>query len=465
MPQALALAVSNIVSYYLPALVPSARDNFSQWFSFHLSNTDYQWPSGYWEHWAEYVTNGKRNSRGDFVLRSLSLMASQLNDVESLVADCLPPGSVLPKYLLASDKDDTKADETILSIQRDVEARIWEKNEDPDLLRAYVIGDELSETVKAANLSMDWWRSGLAVRALLQPATRQHKIQREAIQRTLQSSDENAMEEDNADPEDVLVMLTENLVRYRGLLLAALASDAETNDKSMVQPKTTEVEQLAIGGATVLKQLENVLQYSRVLLESCTTCVVENEIVSGQAVLRWVLGDVISDGKDGANLVQRWWEFANIAIRIGINRALASLDSDTQVLQPSGMVIDRGEGMGKDPNSKSFAVRRMTSIVENIDPIVQYMTKRVCSLLQQADDGKKKLTPDMIDLVEGLKQCVLATKILVMSKLTEGGSCTEKEGHDLWSSSSICGSRLASVAAKEGSGHAVETLTASLLAM
>ena len=51
MPRTLALAVSNIVSYYLPALVPLARDNFSRWFSFHLINTDYQWPAGYWEHW------------------------------------------------------------------------------------------------------------------------------------------------------------------------------------------------------------------------------------------------------------------------------------------------------------------------------------------------------------------------------------------------------------------------------
>lgn len=464
MPQALALAVSNIVSYYLPALVPSARDNFSQWFSFHLSNTDYQWPSGYWEHWAEYVTNGKRNSRGDFVLRTLSFMTSQLSNVESLVTDCLPPGSVLSNYLLGSDKDETRTDETVLSIERDVGDRIWEKNEDPDLLRAYVIGDELSETGKGANVSMDWWRSGLVIRALLQPATRQHASQREAIQRTLQSSDENTMEEDDVNSEDVLVMLTENLVRYRSLLLGALASDAETNDESMGESKPKETEQLVIGGACMLTQLENVLQYSRVLLESCATCVVENEIVSGQAVLRWVLGGT-SDEKDGVTLVQRWWEFAIIAIRIGINRASNGLDSDTQDVQSTGMVIDRGEETETGLNSESLAERRMKAIVENIDPIVQYMTKRVVSLLQQADDGKKKLTPDTVDLLEGLKQCVLATKTLVMSKLSEEKACTEKDAHDLWANSSICGSSLASVATQQGSGYAIETLTASLLPM
>ena len=35
----------------LPTLVPSVRCAFSEWFSFHLTNTDYQWP--YWKHWED----------------------------------------------------------------------------------------------------------------------------------------------------------------------------------------------------------------------------------------------------------------------------------------------------------------------------------------------------------------------------------------------------------------------------
>jgi len=462
MPQALALAVSNIVSYYLPALVPSARDNFSRWFSFHLNNTDYQWPSGYWEHWAEYVTNGKRNSRGDFVLRTLSLMASQLHDVDSLVTDCLPPGSVLSKYLLASDDDETKADGTIVSIEKDLEARIWEKNEDPDSLRVYIVGDELSETVQGANVAKRWWRTGFAVCALLQPATRQHASQREAIERALQPSEDNAMEQDESNPEDVLVMLTENLVRYRPMLLATLARDAESNDEKAGETAPTGEDQLTAGGAFLLKQLEHGLQYSRVLLESCTTCVIENKIVSGEAVLHWILG--VCDRKDAVVLVKRWWEFANIAVRIGVNDALAELDADSQDEESAGMVIDRGDVPQSDPASESVAARRMSAIVQRTSPVMQHMTKRVCSLLQQADDGKKKLTPDTVDLVEGLKHCVLATKTLVLSKLTEGDLFSHKEAHEIWSKSSLCGSVLASIA-QEGSGFAVETLITSLQAM
>ena len=475
MPQALALAVSNIVSYYLPALVPTARDNFSRWFSFHLSNTDYQWPSGYWEHWAEYVTNGKRNSRGDFTVRTLSLMASRLSNVRSLVTDCLPHGSVLANYLLVKDMDEAlREDDAILSIVRELEARIWEKNEDPDSLRAYMVGGELSETMEGAHfgaestdMDKNWWRTGLTVRALLQPATRQHVQQREALQRALQPAEDNAIEQDGYDAEDVLMMLAENLVRYRPMLVATLARDAQSNKENADlrgETKASADEQLAIGGVYLLKQLENVLRYSRVLLESCTTCLVENQIVSGEAVMRWTLGDA-GDDNGAISLVERWWEFANVAIRIGINDALAGLDSQNE--ESGGMVIDHGYAEETCPSSESIASRRMNAIVQRNGLIMQYMAKRVCGLLHQSDEGKKKLTPDMVDMVEGLKHCVVATKTLVLSKLKEDTSSTEKECCDLWSKSSMCGSELASlcVGAHDGSCFAVNTLIASLQAM
>jgi hypothetical protein len=478
MPQALALAVSNIVSYYLPALVPAARDNFSRWFSFHLNNTDYQWPSGYWEHWSEYVTNGKRNSRGDFVLRTLSLMASQLNEVETLVTDCLPPGSVLPKFLMAHEPDEKepiKPDDASMAIERDVEVRIWEKNEDPDSLREYMVGDELSETIKAAHFGSDntdlakrWCRTGLAIRALLQPATKQHASEREAIERAVQPSEDIAMEQSDSNPDDVLVMLTENLVRYRPLLLGTLARDAESNDDTadlQGEAKTPESEQLAIGESFLLKQLENGLQYSHVLLENCVSCVVENEIASSKAVLYWALG---SDGnnKNAPSLVKRWWDLARIAIRIDVEKALDSVDTQDKE-PPGGMVIDRGDADDANQNRKSTSARKMDAIVLRINPVVQYMTKRVCTLLHEFDDGKNKLSPGMVDLVEGLKICVVATKALIIRRLTAGGdSVTTKEAHELWSKSSITGSDIASICSdQDTSCFAIQTLIASLQAM
>ena len=47
--------------------------------------------------------NGKCNS-GDFTIRTLSLMASRLNEVHKIVSDCLPPGSALANYLMSDEE-------------------------------------------------------------------------------------------------------------------------------------------------------------------------------------------------------------------------------------------------------------------------------------------------------------------------------------------------------------------------
>jgi hypothetical protein len=468
MPQALALAVSNIVSYYLPALVPSACDNFSRWFSFHLINTDYQWPAGYWEHWATYVTNGKRNSRGDFVLRTLSLMASRLNEVQTIVTECLPPGSVLAKYLTVNEQGgDSTEDDPVASIQRDLVMRIWEKNQDPDSLRTYMVGDEVAEIVAAGNLSDEsgnvdkiWWRTGSVVRALLQPATREQARQRKAIQRLLQSSGGEAMEEDDSsNSDDVLMMLIENFVRYRPVLLATIAHDA--------QKQTCKDEQLAAGEMFVLKQLENGLRHSRVLLKGCVTCLVENEVVSSESVMRWALGDDNNGKGTTVIIVPRWWEFAETAVRVGIANALSGLDIQSKDNQEwGGVVIDRGDEKEEAPSgSETVAARRMNAILQQVDPIMQYVTKRVCHHLQQCCDGKRKLTPLAVDLLEGCKLVLLAVKSLVLSRLKEEDSAStpvsNKEAHDLWSQSSVCGFHLlASSCSDQGeSSFAVELLS------
>jgi hypothetical protein len=469
MPQALALAISNIVSYYLPALVPSARDNFSRWFSFHLINTDYQWPAGYWEHWATYVTNGKRSSRGDFVLRILSIMASRVNEVQTIVTDCLAQGSVLAKYLIVDEQGgDSIEDDPFASIERDLVMRIWEKSEDPDSLRSYIVGDEVAESIAAAgnlsdengNVDKIWWRTRVAVRALLDPATREQVRQRQAVQRLLRSSGDKAIEEDDSsNSEDVLAMLIENFVRYRPMLLATIAHDAKN--------PTYEDDQLAAGKVFVLNQLESGLRHSRVLLESCVKCLAENDIVSGEMVMRWALGD--NDFKGSTVVVERWWEFAETAVRVGIANALSGLDTQSKD-NPKLFEMDVSPSNEKEDGRENLAARRMTAILEQVDPIIRYMIKRVCDLLQQSGDGKRKLTPLDVDLVEGCRLVILAVKSLVLSRLKEEDSSftpvTNKEAQDLWSQCNVCGSHLASSCSDQReSSSAVDALVASLYAM
>merc|ERR1711957_701112 len=71
---ALAVAMTNVFGDYMPALVPIARDNISRWFAFHLTNTDYQWPSAYWQMLEPYATSTKPSSRGEFARRAIQVM-------------------------------------------------------------------------------------------------------------------------------------------------------------------------------------------------------------------------------------------------------------------------------------------------------------------------------------------------------------------------------------------------------
>ena len=84
---------------FIPSLTSGARENLGYWFGFHLVNTGYQWPKGYWDLWAPYAaaaSNGGRNSRGEFVKVALSSMASMSSDgAVAVVKDCLPAGSTL----------------------------------------------------------------------------------------------------------------------------------------------------------------------------------------------------------------------------------------------------------------------------------------------------------------------------------------------------------------------------------
>ena len=55
----------------LPTFIPSIRYSFSEWFAFHLTNTDYQWP--YWQHWDDEESEQDDNPQISYLTRHIFL--------------------------------------------------------------------------------------------------------------------------------------------------------------------------------------------------------------------------------------------------------------------------------------------------------------------------------------------------------------------------------------------------------
>jgi hypothetical protein len=390
MPQAVAVGVSNLFQLYLPSLVPCCRDNFSSWLAFHLINTDYQWPKAYWDHWANYVTE-KRNSRGDFVMYALELMGENLSSVGVMVSTCLPSGSALAMKLL---KDDAPAGE-LSSIEQELRVRIWEKEEDPETLQAFL--EEVHDETEDAS----WMRTQLLVRSLLAAVEKHREQQRKQIRDALSASNsEDAMdaeENEQNSKEDVLVVTTETIVRYKTVIRACIEKDHS-------ELEMDEEELVAAGHAKLLETVAAATSDNRVLLEGCLKCLLDNDIVEDKSVIRWLVG---ADSPPHLH----WWNLAIMAVRAGIDKAV-------DVRGNNGvMMIDRaGDADGDEEGDAPETAKLVMALTEFAGPLVKATVVQVCQRLSDSDDPRR-LTPVEADLVEGLKRFVVASRVLIYEAL------------------------------------------------
>jgi hypothetical protein len=408
MPQALAVGVSNLFQFYLPSLVPSARDNFSRWFAFHLTNTDYQWPKAYWDHWATYVGKPTRNSRSDFCLYSLELMSENLSSMGSMVSTCLPPGSTLVNHFFSQDSDDTVVSE----IEKEIRERIWDKNEDPDLLQVYIV-DGLADAEK----DCIWWRTGMIVRPFLQLVEKLQEQQKKQLMDAATANQEDSMDaasssEDQGNDQDVLAVTTDTIVRYQSVLQAALEKDLQSHIEDLDQkgePSVT-ADGLMIGGvAHILDTMSKVTGGNRIMLEGCLKCLLDHDIVETKHVLTWLLGE----DRDKSEAVLHWWNLSTIAFRVGLNKV------GERVAGEVGIVVDRGDS--EDAGGEDVEItRQITAIREFSSASIKNTVLLVFQKLGHGADPKK-LTPVEVDLIEGVKRFVIAARLLVRDTLTSIG--------------------------------------------
>ena len=437
---AIALGVSTLFQDYMPALVPMAGYNLAQWFAFHLMNTDYQWPAGYWKHWEPFVLYGWSNSRGAFVKESLELMVENLSNPELLVTQCLPQESAIVDHLVAkfpqetSEVDDS-IKETLVSLRDEIASRVWANLEDEDSISTYLVSDEIGERL----LGIKWGRTIVLVRALLSPAVEVHQEILGAID-LAKSSGEDSMEETSDDAKDVLSLLIEKIESYKSALDATISKDISASNEGIGLGSESDANSVA--ECVVLDEIARATCYSRSLFEGCLQTLLQQDVVKVINIIKWSLGETGDPSKAGEVAI-RWWGIVSMAVHHGLSDVLSSeQNGDSIAVEIEGSESPRG--------SSKTAV-----LLDYLDPLLSYTIQRVNSLLLQSTNEKpNKLTPRQVDLAEGFKYVALECQNAYFSNLRrqEGASSTVLE--DALFESAIAGPKLASLVDISGNGGA-----------
>ena len=427
-PQAIVLATSGMFNDFIPSLTPCARENLGYWFGFHLVNTGYQWPKAYWNHSAPYAsTTGGRNSRGEFIKVALTSMASMSSDgTIAVVKDCLPAGSSLVSSVFLSDKDGEE-EQDVSSTEKDLIHRMWNTAEDPDTIRQYIIGDELTESASGSGMGkVDssnsmyhkcvWWRARMAIRALFFPITREKNRIAKA---TKNASGDNeggmVVEEEVDDSEDILADMSDALPRFKPVVLAALARDADAYD-SIASGKLDDDELLLAGEITILKEVGSLIpSWDITMMNAMLECLMKTGIISSIAITKWALSEHGNDdGSSNGNICNSWWKFVSLAFRNSIRDACSRFeDSKADVGFGIGMIVDN-EGQN-DVDPAETAAQRLDEALKSAIPILKYVTDRVSQILA-ASTAEKKIPLASADVSDGMK-CLMRALLFHFNSL------------------------------------------------
>eukprot|EP00980_Cylindrotheca_fusiformis_P009367 scaffold2047_cov129-Cylindrotheca_fusiformis.AAC.46 len=438
---ALALGLGNLFQDYMPALVPRARENLSRWFAFHLINTNYQWPSAYWQMYEPYAVSTTPSSRGTFVRRALNLMGENVADPSEIVSSCFSDmkglaGEIVGRKTATIERFEENS--AIASLQSEVQNRVWGIDEDPSLLAEFLVGDEVS----AKGIGGNWFRTDVLIRVLLDPANNAL----ESLQSSLEPSvhDEDQMDEGEGAAKDVLMVVTDALSRYKPTLTASITRDSESAGSD---------ENAAIlGGAVLLRRVESMTSFNSSLMEGVVSCLVRQNVISGFSVLRWVLADTGESPE--TELVSRWYIYATNSIR----ESIVTMEGDQN--GNGGMTIDRGSA----ESDEEF----LNTVATHLKEALHYAAKRVAILLSKHSSAEKRLNPMQVELVEGMKGFAYISKAIVSGVLEEESghrkALLPDEVQALFAKFDLSGPVLTQLCTGE-QGHAVELLQRILLSV
>ena len=111
----------------------------------------------------------------------------------------------------------------------------------------------------------------------------------------------------------------------------------------------------------------------------------------------------------------------------------------------------------QDGLEQSVYRKQATDLLSHIEPLLLYVVVRVCSLLPVKDNGTSRLSSEQVDLVEGLKRLVVATKASYLAVLRVdcvGYSTKRTEVEDVFLQSAIIRQAMESLGIDCGSATA-----------
>jgi hypothetical protein len=395
----------------------------------------------------------------------------------AVVKDCLPAGSTLVSSVFLDNQFHQGAaaggEEEVVVVsntEKDLIHRMWNTAEDPDTIRQYVIGDELAEAASGAGISkVDgdssmynksiWWRARLAVRSLFFPITREKiRIGRATKSAWKEQSGEagdttdvanNMVDDEEVDEtEDILADLSDAIPRFKPVVLAALARDADAYDSS-ASGQLDDDELLLAGEISILKEVGGIVpSWDVTMMNAIIECLMKTGIVSGMAVVKWALaqhGD--DDGSSSSSGIQpHWWKFVSLTFCHAIRDACSRFEaSKTDVGGGIGMIVDN-EGQNDDVDPAETAALRLDEALKFSVPILKYVIERACQVLA-ASTAEKKIPLVCADVADGMKNLLRAllfhfhflvigssSGTLTVSNVQKGFASMDADGEKLFSS-------------------------------
>jgi hypothetical protein len=310
--------------------------------------------------------------------------------------------------------------EVLDQLSTDIRNRIY-ANEDDGMILGYLTSDDVSESIRTAIADSEnsiylidpkirsWWRLFAAVSGLFAPAKQEFERITKNVEIAMKV--ESDMDEEKADDiltevdhEDVLTLIKDGISRYKAVIFGVISKDAYALDDSS--------ETLVGAELFILEQLKVNTIYSRSTLEGCLHSLLLHKCVQMENVLKWLLDDVnsIADEKNICVFL-RWWEIATSSMKFYIYEIIMRKSQTNE-----SMSIEDGI------DSTFATAERAKKIIEFLEPLLSYSIHRVCQLLTliTSQDAKStKLTPNQVDLVEGVKYLIVDSHSIFLSCLQD----------------------------------------------
>ena len=202
------------------------------------------------------------------------------------------------------------------------------------------------------------------------------------------------------ETDDLLADMNDAIMRFKPIVLAALARDADLFD-SMSSGKLDDDELLLAGEVSLLDELGNFVPLWDVsFLNALIECMMGNKIVSGMAVAKWSLAgnsDVV---------LSHWWKFVSLALRNSICDACSRVGvSRVDLVGGVGMIIDDSQHAEK---SAQVVALVLDEALKATVPILKFVIEQACHIIVGACTSDKKVPLVCADVADGMKRSLRA---------------------------------------------------------